>query len=159
MRYYLDTEFIERPGFLQLISIGIVAQDGREFYAVSNEWQRKDCNDWVADNVLPYLGIDFSRWESHDTIAQLILSFIGDDANPEFWAYYADYDWVVFCWLFGTMLDLPKHFPMYCNDLKQEMERLGISRENLPLNDEVHNALADARWVKVSHKLINNGEV
>ena len=39
--------------------------------------------------------------------------------KPVFYAYYADYDWVVFCWLFGRMIDLPKGFPMYCNDLQQ----------------------------------------
>lgn len=43
--------------------------------------------------------------------------------TPEFYAYYADYDWVVFCWLFGRMIDLPKGFPMYCKDLKQELDR------------------------------------
>ncbi len=39
--------------------------------------------------------------------------------DVEFYAYYADYDWVVFCWLFGKRIDLPKGFPMYCSDLKQ----------------------------------------
>src|SRR5690349_17532726 len=35
MRYFLDTEFIERPGTIDLISIGIVSEDRREFYAES----------------------------------------------------------------------------------------------------------------------------
>jgi hypothetical protein len=43
--------------------------------------------------------------------------------TPEFYAYYADYDWVLFCSLFGRMIDLPKGFPMYCIDLKQELDR------------------------------------
>jgi hypothetical protein len=42
--------------------------------------------------------------------------------EPIFYAYFADYDWVVFCWIFGKMNDLPSGFPMYCKDLKQELD-------------------------------------
>ena len=49
---------------------------------------------------------------------------------PEFYAYYADYDWVAFCWIFGKMIDLPKGFPMYCRDLKQMLdESWSLSKE------------------------------
>jgi len=34
----------------------------------------------------------------------------------------SDYDWVLFCSLFGRMIDLPKGFPMYCIDLKQTLD-------------------------------------
>jgi hypothetical protein len=37
MKYWLDTEFIARPYTIDLISIGIGAEDGRELYAESNE--------------------------------------------------------------------------------------------------------------------------
>ena len=42
--------------------------------------------------------------------------------SPEIYGYYADYDWVLFCSLFGTMMDLPAEFPMYCRDLKQMLD-------------------------------------
>ena len=42
MKYWMDTEFIERPYTIDLISIGIVAEDGREFYAESNEVDRSE---------------------------------------------------------------------------------------------------------------------
>lgn len=41
---------------------------------------------------------------------------------PTFYGYYADYDWVLLCSLFGAMMKLPKGFPMYCVDLKQELD-------------------------------------
>lgn len=93
--------------------------------------------------------------------------------DPEFYAYYADYDWVVFCWLFGRMIDLPKGFPKYCKDLKQlldhiqetkpNVQRIGWSEvksrklnikdafkiklmDSYPKQDNEHNALADAKW-------------
>ena len=35
MKYFYDTEFIEDGSTIELISIGVVAEDGREYYAVS----------------------------------------------------------------------------------------------------------------------------
>ncbi len=52
----------------------------------------------------------------------LSVRLIEEKDYPEFYAYYADYDWVVFCWLFGKMIDLPEGFPMYCRDLKQVLD-------------------------------------
>ncbi len=63
--------------------------------------------------------------------------------NPEIWAYYAPYDWVVFCQLFGTMMDLPKHFPRFIMDLKQLSVLVGSPRHQKKTG---HNALADAYW-------------
>ncbi len=40
MKYWLDTEFIERPYSIDLISVGLVAEDGREFYAESSSAAR-----------------------------------------------------------------------------------------------------------------------
>ena len=37
MKYWNGTEFIERPYTIDLVSIGLVAEDGREFYAESSE--------------------------------------------------------------------------------------------------------------------------
>ena len=37
MRYFYDCEFIEDGTTIDLVSIGIVAQDGRELYLVSTE--------------------------------------------------------------------------------------------------------------------------
>src|SRR4051812_11038169 len=34
MKYFYDTEFLEDGQTIELISIGIVAEDGREYYAV-----------------------------------------------------------------------------------------------------------------------------
>jgi len=91
--------------------------------------------------------------------------------NPEFYAYYADYDWVVFCWLFGRMIDLPKGFPMYCKDLKQILDESAVNYSNTrklepslkllkehtkyPRQENEHNALADAKWNYELYKFLN----
>ena len=141
MKYFFDTEFHEykRDGVntIELISIGIVAEDGREFYAESLDFDMQAAmeNEWLKENVIARLRshqadkAPFNGWIRdggkggllHESeIAGDIRRFVGE--KPEFYAYYADYDWVVFCWLFGRMIDLPKGFPMYCRDLKQMLD-------------------------------------
>ena len=48
MRYFYDTEFIEDGSTIELVSIGIVAEDGREFYAVSTEFDASNANEWAV---------------------------------------------------------------------------------------------------------------
>lgn len=55
MRYFIDTEFIEDGKTIDLISVGIVAQDGREFYCLNLDCDHSLANDWVKANVLAYL--------------------------------------------------------------------------------------------------------
>ena len=55
MRYFLDTEFDENGSTINLISIALVAEDGRELYLVSSEFSVNAFNDWVKANVLPLL--------------------------------------------------------------------------------------------------------
>ena len=55
MRYWLDTEFIAAPYSIDLISIGLVAEDGCEFYAESNEVDWSKANLWTLANVRPQL--------------------------------------------------------------------------------------------------------
>ena len=150
MKYFIDTEFNEDGKTIELISIAVVAEDGREFYVVSDEFDANGCQEWVKTNVLPKLPpMEPGPWDSRLGIKQRLMEFIGDDASPEFWGYFADYDWVVLCQLFGRMIDLPKHFPMFCMDLKQWVKQRGVKiKEAVPQPPGMHDALVDARWVR-----------
>lgn len=238
MRYYLDCEFIEgfhKPWFgkrrhhIDLISIGIVAEDGREYSAISREYDYNDASPWVKENVIAPLYTStvhgdmrnysseknfhksYGKLNSH--IAAEIVQFVNPhkasvvnfgisldnikdpeyvqkhninqffNAQPDFYGYYADYDWVLFCSLFGTMQDLPNGFPMYMRDLKQMQDagadsiihkatagainnkaRSVMSMEQkvkiiekipgFPVNENEHDALADARWNRNLHKFL-----
>lgn len=140
MRFTFDTEFIEDGRTIDLLSIGIVAEDGREFYCEFDVDHRR-ASAWVKENVITHL-----RGEpvyKRAVAAQLITEFCGE--KPELWAYYADYDWVALCQLFGTMMNLPKGWPMYCRDVKQLCDMIGNPK--LPEQGKgEHHALADARW-------------
>lgn len=247
MKYFIDTEFLEgsqkekfpislfrknTPPTIDLISIGIVAEDGREYYAISKDfnleeaWNRYDLEEqsgdmrnifpegrkiyWLRENVLKPIFIElytrseedgfiYNKWyifkngfcfeslktlinhygKTNKQISEEIKIFTTNYSEnpkeiwdkPEFYAYYADYDWVVFCWLFGKMIDLPKEFPMYCRDLKQMMDDkyYSIGTQKLPKNGWIellkqhssypqqtdeHNALADARWNKKLYEFL-----
>lgn len=256
MNYYLDTEFIEdfRPSFnfigksrhfIDLISIGLVCEDGREYYAISKDfnlkfaWNRYDVKQdtgfgsepyreyWLRDNVLQKLHRElykrlsamdngfhdlslfkftyknlkrlirifgksnkqialeiqlFTRGvhlpTSKEAAAHLLKYNVNGDSPwytenpPVFYAYYADYDWVLFCSLFGRMIDLPQGYPMYCRDLKQiqdddmlawapngnqnnpDLYKCYKNLEGYPNQIDEHNALADAKWNQKLHQFL-----
>ena len=181
-KYFIDTEFIENGRTIDLISIGIVDEKGREYYACNDDCDLSKANQWVRENVISqlpskHIGVnpsdpftspsvkqDILTWKTANQIKREIVEFVNavnppssSIDKPSFWAYYADYDWVVFCQLFGTMMDLPKGFPMYCRDIKQECDRLGNPK--LPEQKEgQHNALEDARWNKRALKFLKDYE-
>ncbi len=165
MRFWYDTEFIEDGRTVDLISIGIVSEDGREYYAVNRDapWKRIKKHRWLMENVVPGLPrghgdrrlhmphswlVDFADplVRPKDHIASAVKSFINPHplAQIELWADYGAYDHVVLCQLFGTMMDLPEGMPMFTHDIQQEARRLCVT--DLPQQTSGrHNAIQDAQ--------------
>lgn len=168
MKIYYDTEFLEDGETIELISIGMVAEDGRELYAIDADmpFKRVIADEWLRKNVVPSLPTTEPRQfrdglpphgeldHSHPDvrpryqIARMVREFIQATPDVELWAWYSAYDHVVLCQLWGRMIDLPDGVPMWTNDLRQEAARFG----DPPLPEQaegLHNALADARHCKV----------
>ena len=125
MRFFYDTEFIEDGTTIDLVSIGIVGEDGREFYAVSTEFDPDRAGKWVRANVLPKLPPPSDRaWMSRARMREEILDFCtGAPGDVELWAWIAAYDHVALCQLWED-----------------------AGRPALPQPPaEAHDALADAR--------------
>jgi hypothetical protein len=207
MKYFIDTEFKEQPNTIELISIAIVSENGNSLYALNKECNiRRIWRDvWLRDNILSAIYEDkvhgdmrnyvpFSRrtmkWifknegRTHKQLRSDINVFLYNSENlREFYGYYADYDWVTFCWIFGRMIDLPKGYPMYCKDLKQtydeknhwwitltEQEKQKYCADNnlfsvelslkdlsnYPTQKGEHSALADAKWNYELYKFLQN---
>lgn len=162
MRFWFDTEFIEDGKTIDLLSIGIVAEDGREFYAENDSADLSRGSDWVQHNVIAHLDWGkhgMSREQLRDAVRRFVSEYpiTEGPTKPEFWAYYADYDWVALCQLFGTMMDLPKGWPMYCRDVKQLCDDLG--NPQLPKqNTTEHHALADAKWTREAWEFLQAQE-
>lgn len=176
MKLYYDCEFLEDGRTIDLISIGMVTDDGREYYAVNRDMpvRRIRRHQWLMDNVVPSLPKGSGdmrnsmspRWlfhygdpsvKRHETIAREVRAFIlacGPDV--ELWADYGAYDHVALAQLFGPMIDIPDGIPMFTNDLEQEWQRLRRDPRTraralgVPAQEDGHhNALADARHNRV----------
>lgn len=77
MKYFFDCEFIEgfrkplfakRHHFIDLISIGVVAEDGREYHAICCEYDYKDADNWVKENVILPLYISTVKGDQRNHI-------------------------------------------------------------------------------------------
>jgi hypothetical protein len=173
MRYFYDFEFLEDGHTIDPISVGVVAEDGREFYAVNRSayWDRICKHSWLRENVLPHLPmnddgfstfltgspLDISRPEVkyRNQIADDLLDFFLADGLGtsrrvrELWAWFGSYDHVALCQLWGRMIDLPDGIPMFTHDIKSLAERLGNPKLPAQPKSGLHNSLADARHNKV----------
>ena len=145
------------------------------------DWDAIRKDRWLMDNVWPSLPLRGQKWklysvgdaikhrldpvgvlDTSDTrvrpgwvIANEVRDFILAVDAPELWAWYAAYDHVALCQLWGRMIGLPSGVPMWTNDLKQEAHRLG----NPVLPDQAegeHNALEDPRHNLVRARLLDD---
>lgn len=152
MKYWFDTEFIDSVDSLDLVSIGIIAEDNRTYYAVSNEFDSQKACLWVKENVFPLLIAPNLR-KNKAQIKDEIIAFIID--KPEFWVFNGAYDWVLFCKLFGNTSNLPNNYPKFAYDVKQLSYLL--NKPYIPRQHTLqHHALEDAKWTKDSWEFLNN---
>jgi len=145
-RIFYDTEFIEDGTTIELVSLGAVAEDGREFYAVSRQFDPLRAGPWVRRNVLDKLPPSSDPvWRSRLAIREAFFEFVtAGEGDVELWAWYASYDHVAVAQLWGAMPDLPRALPRFTRDLRQRWEDVGRP-ELPPAPADAHDALADAR--------------
>lgn len=141
MKLFLDTEFNGFGG--ELISMGIVASDGHEFYAVKTI--PSDPHPWVAEHVLPFLAI-----EGYDA-----------EPAPDFM-----HEFSKFMWRYNgaeVIADWPADFEHFCNLLTWNGMEAGwripievtmrLLRGSPDISPQIpHNALSDARALRDWHQ-------
>ncbi|MFD6025715.1 3'-5' exoribonuclease domain-containing protein [Streptomyces griseoluteus] len=161
-----DLEFLEDGRTIELISIGMVCDDGREYYAVNRDMPVRKIrkHKWLMENVVSGLPKGHGDRRNHvpkswlfdyadpvvkrrERIADDVMTFIrAAGPDVELWANYGAYDHVALAQLWGRMIDLPEGVPMFTCDIQQERARLGLRWDELPQQESgEHNALADAR--------------
>lgn len=167
-KYVYDFEFLERGRKYPILgaSIGVKCEDGREYYAVFEDFDM-NAGKWhpfLSTEVIPHLpltqthlhGPVLDRMHPHvkpcEEIRRDLEKFYRLDSTDgqlphvELWGYYSSYDHVVHSQIWGTMMDLPEGMPMYTRDIKQEMDRVGLTSRHMPERQGTeHHALDDAR--------------
>lgn len=170
MKIYFDTEFLEDGRTIELISIGMVREDGAEYYAINAQmpWVRIINHPWLRENVVPHLPtlnddafLDHSHPDvkPHHVIKSEVEFFLDKAAAEagvgnelQLWSWYGAYDHVALCQLWGPMILKPYYVPHYTNDIRQEFQRYGNPRHNIA--EGTHNALDDAHYHKKLHEFI-----
>lgn len=93
MRVFLDTEFTDLADpEAELISIALVAEDGREFYAERRDFDRDACTNFVQEEVLPLLGAPGVAEFDRAGLKAAVLNWLAGIPDPEIAVDY-DGDW------------------------------------------------------------------
>jgi hypothetical protein len=140
MRIFVDTEFTD---FIDcdLISVGLVAEDGREFYGERSDFDMRACSEFVRAAVLPQLGQYPDRIFKREALAVELRAWLEQFSRKEGLILSFDYggDWEL-------LIDLIAELPANC--LAQQVNAL-IDVERLEMyfrkHGGRHHALSDAR--------------
>ncbi|KAA0987340.1 hypothetical protein FQ192_22185 [Pseudomonas sp. ANT_J12] len=141
MRLFLDCELTQLSAAAKLISLALVAEDGREFYAeLIDTWREADCSDFVIKIVLPQLwGGSYALpiIGARSALFEFLTSF---DEALEIVTDAPQYDWELFCELAyddGKWPRNVRNHPVDANTLR-------VINDGVPLP---HHALLDARII------------
>jgi hypothetical protein len=147
VRYFLDTEHTDDGDRFELISIAVVCEDGREYYAAVEGYDDAAVTPWIASTCcqssrLPGDPLWKPRRQIRDDLAEFVVG-----QEIEFWTMCAWPDWSIVVRLFGRFEDVPESWPMACWDLWQLEAELGVTEaDRLAEPEGVHNALIDAHY-------------
>ena len=122
LRIYFDTEFTGLRKDTDLISIGLITEDGNTFYAEFTDYDRTKLNSWIIKNVVknlehPYFNPDYENYriEAKRKLIQFHLmrwlEGVREGREVQFVSDCASYDTVLLFDLLtggGTALDLPE---------------------------------------------------
>lgn len=159
MKVFFDTEFTGLHKDTTLISIGLVDENGRTFYAELTDFDIDQCDDWITENVLNNLTAE-NQVDKHGLKGQLKAWFSAYD-SVEIWSDCLAYDWVLFNDIFGGASEIPKNVYYIPFDICTYMKIKGvdpdISREEFAFNGkpevaQKHNALWDAKVIRACYE-------
>ena len=137
-KIFLDTEFTGLHKNTTLISIGLVSECGKTFYAESNDYDYVQVDDWIKDNVLNnllYKGIyqtlegtkqNMSYKSGKSNIKEKLEEWLAQFKEVEIWSDCLAYDWVLFCDIFGGAFNIPKNIYYIPFDICTSFKELGI---------------------------------
>lgn len=180
MKLFFDTEFTGLHKNTTLISIGIISENGKTFYAEFTDYDEKQIDEWLEKNVIANLTINkdsLGKFGDIDncivkgntgTIKYYLQEWLSQFEKVVFWSDCLSYDWVLFNDIFGHAFNIPENVYYIPFDICTLFEHKGIdadiSREgfaeitnskgqNQTSEDIIkHNALYDAKVIKLCYE-------
>ena len=181
MKVFFDTEFTGLHQETKLISIGMVDEKGRAFYAESDYFDDGYANSedeiWIKENILPCLKFSGkNKWTPGNYILHTgyresklfgnracirdgIEKWVAKYDTVELWSDCLSYDFVLFNDLWGHAFKIPKNVYYIPFDICTMFKLLNIdpdiNREEfvgMTEGAEKHNALWDAKIIKACYE-------
>lgn len=169
MKIFFDTEFTGLHQNTTLISIGFIAEDGRTFYAEFDDFDRRQIDDWLQENVIDNLrfaepNADEQEWymahRGHNnpigsdlyngyslemrgdtlTIKNELFRWFSTFDQVEMWSDCLSYDWVLFNQIFGHAFNIPKNIYYIPFDICTLFKVVGIDPD---INREKYAGIED----------------
>ncbi len=183
MKIFFDTEFTGLHKNTTLISIGLIDENERCFYAEFTDYDKSQCNNWIQENVIKHLEFGNDKNETTELkvcdkwgicgnkefVKTQLEEWLSEYDNIELVSDVCHYDMVLLIDLFGTAFDLPKNINPACHDINQdiaryynftEAEAFDFSREKIlenryiSIKGDKHNSLYDAKVIKAIYESI-----
>ena len=158
MKVFFDTEFTGLHQNTSLISIGVIDEDQRSFYAIFNDYKKDQVDEWIKKHVIDNLNIEDPSVDivgKSERIKESLSDWFSKYDHVEVWSDCLSYDWVLFNQLFGHAFNIPKNIYYIPFDISTLFKIKGVdpdvNREEfvgIKNAKNKHNALFDAVVIK-----------
>lgn len=175
MKIFFDTEFTGLHKNTTLVSIGLVSDNGNTFYAECNDFDAKQIDEWITENVIANLRFangyswcpaledeHFEMKGTRDEVGNALREWLSQFYRNgcELWSDCLAYDWVLFCDLFGGAMNIPKEVYYIPFDIATLMKSKDVDpdtnrEEYAGIEGKKHNALHDAKVIKACYEKLS----
>jgi hypothetical protein len=135
-KVFFDTEFTGLHQNTTLISIGLISECGKTFYAELNDFDKSQINEWLQENVINnlkfkepkqgeeeyyvatrspenkgylYKSYSLDLRGNKNVVSIQLIQWLEQFESVEMWSDCLSYDWVLFNQLFGHAFNIPKN--------------------------------------------------
>jgi hypothetical protein len=178
-KIFFDTEFTGLHQNTTLISLGLISECGKTFYAEFTDYDSSQVDSWLKENVIEKLMLqkfdiekDYNPYSDSvifksDTehIKQALEHWLHQFGAVEMWSDCLSYDWVLFCQIWGHAFNIPEnvyYIPFdICTMFKMKDIDPDVNREKFGCGEVYsempkHNALWDARVIKMCYEKLHS---
>ena len=135
-KLFIDFEYTGLHQATTPISLGIISECGKTFYAEFTDYDRTQLNDWLEENIIPNTWVAInepitsmgevvgdSRWAdvhvfgSSDYIKPFLEKWLSQFEKIVIWSDCLAYDWVLFNQIWGHAFSIPKNIYYIAMDI------------------------------------------